>query len=79
MGRPGFVLEVDDRTPPLLVPDGDRFLLEKFPLGTRVIYPAESLTPVPDLGEAINAALDAPIRATLDAAESGNAADDRLR
>jgi lactate racemase len=61
MGRPGFVLEVDDRTPPLLVPDGDRFLLEKFPLGTQVIYPAESLAPVPDLGEAINAALDAPI------------------
>ena len=62
MGRPGFVLEVDDRTPPLLVPDGDRFLLEKFPLGTRVIYPAESLTPVPDLGEAIDAALDAPVQ-----------------
>ena len=33
MGRPGFVLEVDERTPPLLVPDGDRFRLEKFPLG----------------------------------------------
>jgi hypothetical protein len=48
MGRPGFVLEVDDRTPPLLVPDGDRFQLEKFPLGTRVIYPAESLARVPD-------------------------------
>ncbi len=62
MGRPGFVLEVDDRTPPLLVPDGDRFLLEKFPLGTRVIYPAESLIPVPDLGEAINAALDTPVQ-----------------
>lgn len=62
MGRPGFVLEVDDRTPPLLVPDGDRFRLEKFPLGTRVIYPAESLTRVPGLGEAINAALDAPLQ-----------------
>jgi lactate racemase len=61
MGRPGFVLEVDDRTPPLLVPDGDRFRLEKFPLGTRVIYPAESLARVPDLGEAINAALNAPL------------------
>ena len=60
MGRPGFVLEVDERTPPLLVPDGDRFRLEKFPLGTRVIYPAESLIPVPGLSEAINAALDAP-------------------
>jgi lactate racemase len=62
MGRPGFVLEVDDRTPPLLVPDGDRFRLEKFPLGTRVVYPAESLTPVPGLGEAINAALDVPLQ-----------------
>ena len=61
MGRPGFVLEVDDRTPPLLVPDGDRFRLEKFPPGTRVIYPAESLPRVPDLVEAINAALDAPL------------------
>jgi lactate racemase len=61
MGRPGFVLEVDDRTPPLLVPDGDRFRLEKFPLGTRVIYPVESLPRVPVLGEAINAALDAPL------------------
>jgi lactate racemase len=62
MGRPGFVLEVDERTPPLLVPDGDRFRLERFPLGTRVIYPAESLTQVPGLGEAINAALDTPIQ-----------------
>ena len=43
MARPGFVLEVDDRTPPLIVPNGDGFQLEKFPLGTRVIYPAESL------------------------------------
>ena len=50
MGRPGFVLEVDERTPPpLLVADGDRFRLEKFPLGTRVIYPVESLPQVPDL------------------------------
>jgi lactate racemase len=62
MGRPGFVLEVDDRTPPLLVPDGDRFRLEKFPLGTRVIYPVESLPRVSDLAEAINAALDAPLQ-----------------
>src|SRR4249919_849684 len=61
MGRPGFVLEVDERTPPLLVADGDRFRVEKFPLGTRVIYPVESLPQVPDLAEAVNAALDAPI------------------
>jgi lactate racemase len=61
MSRPGFVLEVDERTPPLLVPDGDRFRLEKFPLGTGVIYPVESLPRVPDLAEAISVALDAPI------------------
>jgi hypothetical protein len=43
MARPGFVLEVDDRTPPLVVPAGDAFRLERFPLGTRVVYPAESI------------------------------------
>src|SRR4029450_12058983 len=62
MGRPGFVLEVDDRTPPLLVPDGDRFRLENLPLGTRVTHPAESLARVPELAEAINAALEAPLQ-----------------
>jgi lactate racemase len=62
MSRPGFILEVDDRTPPLLVPDGDRFRVEKFPLGTRVIYPVESLPRVSNLDEAINAALDAPLQ-----------------
>ena len=61
MARPGFVLEVDDRTPPLIVPNGDGFQLEKFPLGTRVIYPAESLPAVVDLDEAISSALDAPV------------------
>ena len=43
MTRPGFVLEVDDRTPPLIVHEGEGFRLENFPLGTRVIYPPESL------------------------------------
>jgi hypothetical protein len=61
MARPGFVLEVDDRTPSLVVPDGDAFRLERFPLGTRVVYPAESLAAVPDVTEAVNAALDAPL------------------
>ena len=73
MGRPGFVLEVDDRTPPLLVPDGDRFLLEKFPLGV-----IDSGTR-PRRGDQCGTRCADPIRATLDAAESGNAADDRLR
>ena len=47
MSRPGFVLEVDDRTPPLVVHEGLGFRLENFPLGTRVIYPPESLPAMP--------------------------------
>ena len=58
MSRPGFVLEVDDRTPPLLVHEGLGFRLEdSFPLGTRVVYPPESLPAVPDEDEAILQAL----------------------
>ena len=30
MSRPGFVLEVDDRTPPLVVHEGEGFRLETF-------------------------------------------------
>ena len=62
MSRPGFVLEVDDRTPPLLVHEGLGFRLEDgFPLGTRVIYPPESLPAVPDVDEAIRDALLHPL------------------
>lgn len=61
MARPGFVLEVDERTPGLVVPDGDGFRLERFPLGTRVVYPAESLPAVPAVAEAIDSALDQPL------------------
>ncbi|MGH3446267.1 MAG: lactate racemase domain-containing protein [Nocardioidaceae bacterium] len=57
MSRPGFVLEVDDRTPPLVVHEGEGFRLESFPLGTRVIYPPESLPAVPDVNAAIAEAL----------------------
>jgi lactate racemase len=62
MARPGFVLEVDDRTPPLVVADGDGFRLERLPLGTRVVYPADPIDAVPDVREAVNAALDEPLR-----------------
>jgi hypothetical protein len=62
VSRPGFVLEVDDRTPPLIVHEGLGFRLEdKFPLGTRVVYPPESLPAVPDVDEAIRAALLHPV------------------
>ena len=57
MSRPGFVLEVDDRTPPMIVHEGEGFRLEHFPLGTRVVYPPESLPVVPDVDEAIQNAL----------------------
>ncbi|HET7173824.1 MAG TPA: lactate racemase domain-containing protein [Nocardioidaceae bacterium] len=60
MSRPGFVLEVDDRTPPLVVHEGEGFRLERFPLGTRVIYPPESLPAVPDVAEEIRGALLEP-------------------
>ncbi|MBV9098025.1 MAG: DUF2088 domain-containing protein, partial [Frankiaceae bacterium] len=61
MPRPGFVLEVDERTPPLLVHSGESFRLQEFPLGSRVIYPPESLPGVPDVDEAIENALLHPL------------------
>jgi hypothetical protein len=57
VSRPGFVLEVDDRTPPLVVHEGEGFRLQEFPLGTRVVYPPESLPTVPDVEEAVQHAL----------------------
>ncbi|MGH3499029.1 MAG: lactate racemase domain-containing protein [Nocardioidaceae bacterium] len=57
MSRPGFVLEVDDRTPPLIVHEGEGFRLEHFPAGTRVVYPPESLPGLKDVDEAIRQAL----------------------
>ncbi len=61
MSRPGFVLEVDDRTPPLVVHEGEGFRLEDFPLGTRVIYPPESLPGIADVDAAIRDALLNPV------------------
>ncbi len=60
MSRPGFVLEVDDRTPPLVVHQGEGFRLEHFPAGTRVIYPPESLPGTDDVDGAIRHALANP-------------------
>ena len=55
MARPGFVLDVDERTPPLVVPDGDGFRTERFPLGTRVVYPNDPIDRVPDqIAEIVN-------------------------
>ncbi len=60
MVRPGFVLEVDERTPPLLVHEGEGFRLERFPLGTRVIYPPDPLPRIRDVRGAIRHALANP-------------------
>ena len=40
MSRPGFVLEVDERTPPLLMHQGEGFRLERLPLGHAGDLPA---------------------------------------
>jgi lactate racemase len=61
LSRPGFVLEVDERTPPLLVHRGEGFGVQKFPLGTRVVYPPDSLPPVGDLAGSISRALLDPL------------------
>ena len=57
MGRPGFVLEVDRSTPPTLFHHGEGFKLEKLPVGSRIIYPSESLPTLKDPDAAIRHAL----------------------
>jgi len=59
--RPGFVLEVDERTPPLLVHEGEGFRLQRFPLGSRVVYPPDALPGIKDVGAAIRHALENPV------------------
>jgi hypothetical protein len=62
MPRPGFVLDVDRSTPPILFHHGEGFRLEKLPPGrTRVIYPAEPIAPLRDPDAAIVDALLHPI------------------
>lgn len=61
MSRPGMVLEVDERTPPLLVHAGESVGLQPFPLGTRVVYPPDPLPGVGDVDATIRAALDEPL------------------
>ena len=61
MPRPGFVLEVDERTPPLLVHEGEGFRMQTFPLGTRVVYPPDPLPGARDVNAAIRQALLHPV------------------
>ena len=59
--RPGFVLEVDRSTPPTLFMHGEGFKLERLPVGSRIVYPAEALPVLKDPEAAIRHALDHPI------------------
>jgi len=62
MPRPGFVLDVDKSTPPILFHHGESFRLEKLPAGrSRVLYPGEPLDALADVDESIRQALDNPI------------------
>ncbi len=60
--RPGFVLEVDRSTPPILFHHGEGFRLEKLPAGrSRVIYPGEPLDGLANPDAAIRDALENPL------------------
>jgi len=60
--RPGFVLDVDRSTPPILFHHGEGFRLERLPPDrSRVIYPAEPLPGLDDPDGAIRDALLNPL------------------
>ncbi|MCW2633372.1 MAG: hypothetical protein JWR88_2334 [Pseudonocardia sp.] len=62
MPRPGFVLDVDRSTPPILFHHGDGFRLERLPAGrSRVLYPAEPLPALDDVDAVIRDALLHPL------------------
>ena len=44
--RPGFIHEVDESTPPLLIHQGHRAVRRRLPRGTRVVYPPLGIDPV---------------------------------
>src|SRR5947209_2503419 len=62
MPRPGFVLDVDRSTPPILFWHGEGFRLNKLPADrSRVIYPPEPLEALKDPDTAIRNALLNPL------------------
>jgi hypothetical protein len=60
LSRPGYVLEVDRSTPPVLFHHGEGFSLERLPVGSRVIYPPEPVKALPDPDAAVRRALLGP-------------------
>jgi len=61
LSRPGYVLEVDRSTPPVLFHHGEGFSLERLPIGSRVIYPPEPVKALPDPDAAVRRALLEPL------------------
>jgi hypothetical protein len=60
--RPGFVLDVDRNTPPILFHHGENFRFERLPAGrTRVVYPGDPLPGLSDPDGAIRNALLHPL------------------
>jgi hypothetical protein len=55
------VLEVDRSTPPTLFHHGEGFRLERLPVGSRIVYPAEALPVLDDIDGAIRHALLHPV------------------
>ncbi|MGH9121067.1 MAG: lactate racemase domain-containing protein [Acidimicrobiales bacterium] len=62
MPRPGFVLEVDRSTPPVLTWRGEGFTLERLPVErSRVVYAPEATAPLDDPDQAVRDALENPV------------------
>src|SRR4029077_246388 len=62
MPRPGFVLDVDRSTPPILFHHGEGFRLEKLPADrSRILYPGEPLEGLEDPDAEIRRALENPL------------------
>ncbi|MER7402823.1 lactate racemase domain-containing protein [Streptomyces sp. NPDC000070] len=57
MSKPGFVLDVDANTPPLVFFEGEGIRAERLPEGSRVVYPPSSLPGLQDVDAAIRNAL----------------------
>ncbi len=58
--RPGFVLEVDRSTPPTLMWNGEGFMTQRLPAGSRIIYAPEPFDALEDPEGAIRHALEHP-------------------
>ncbi|MGJ3509768.1 lactate racemase domain-containing protein [Enemella sp. A6] len=61
--RPGFVHEVDESTPPLLIHQGHRAHRQRFPHGTKVVYPPIEPELLPEPMDELAGQLAAPLDA----------------